>query len=194
MNYLAHAYLSFNQDELLMGNFMGDFIKGNQYTIYPKEIQKGIILHRHIDTFTDNHDIIREAKKIFRADYGLFSGVIIDVLMDYYLANNNIYINESTFEQYTFDIYKTLKKYSYLHTTDMTTMFFYMQKHNWLYHYKTKTGIQKSIEGMVRRYPKLVSATPAMIAFEKHHDQLGDYFNSFFPTLIESCKKKLILL
>ena len=58
MNFLAHIYLSGNNDLLKIGNFMAYGIRGNDYLDYPEGIQKGIILHREIDTFKDSHPIL----------------------------------------------------------------------------------------------------------------------------------------
>ena len=55
MNYLAHAFLSFNDSGLLIGNMISDFVKGKKQFDYTPDIQKGIRLHRMIDTYTDAH-------------------------------------------------------------------------------------------------------------------------------------------
>ena len=66
MNYLAHATLSFANDSILVGNMISDFIKGKKKFDFPADIQKGIMLHRMIDTYTDTHAATKEAVKIFK--------------------------------------------------------------------------------------------------------------------------------
>ena len=88
MNYLAHLYLSGPDEKIMVGNFIGDYIKGRNWNKFPKAIQRGILLHRQIDSFTDAHPKFREAKILFREEYGLYSGIIIDFLYDHYLAKN----------------------------------------------------------------------------------------------------------
>ncbi|MFN5494587.1 MAG: DUF479 domain-containing protein, partial [Bacteroidota bacterium] len=88
MNYLAHIFLSGDDDEIVLGNFIGDFIKGHQWQNFPPGIQKGILLHRRIDDFTDHHLLVRESKKIFLPSYHPYSGVIIDVLFDGFLEKH----------------------------------------------------------------------------------------------------------
>lgn len=88
MNYLAHLYLSGKSEKILVGNFIGDYVKGKQYKHYDEEISRGILLHRHIDSFTDTHHMCREAKQAFKPDFGLYSGIIIDVVYDHFLAKN----------------------------------------------------------------------------------------------------------
>ena len=89
MNYLAHAYLSFNDPEILVGNMISDFVKGKKKFDYPIRIQSGITLHRMIDTFTDEHPATKEAKEFFRAYYRLYSGAFIDVVYDHFFHINH---------------------------------------------------------------------------------------------------------
>src|SRR5450432_1241794 len=95
MNYLAHAYLYFNKPEILTGNMISDFVKGKKKFDYSPGIQKGIVLHREIDNFTDTHPATREAKEIFRPHYRLYAGAFIDVVYDHFLATDK---NEFTAE------------------------------------------------------------------------------------------------
>lgn len=88
MNYLAHLYLSGEAEKIIVGNFIGDYVKGRKYQDYPDEIAKGIMLHRRIDTFTDEHINTRKAKELFRDEFGLYSGIVIDFFYDHFLAKN----------------------------------------------------------------------------------------------------------
>ncbi|PIF05693.1 MAG: ACP phosphodiesterase [Draconibacterium sp.] len=88
MNYLAHLYLSGKDEKVLTGNFIGDYVKGRQIEQYPEKIKKGILLHRHIDSFTDKHPKAREAKDLLRKPYRLYSGIIVDFFYDHFLAAN----------------------------------------------------------------------------------------------------------
>ena len=96
MNYLAHAYLSFNKPAILTGNMISDFVKGKTKYNYPAEIQKGIQLHRLIDAFTDFHPATAKAKKIFHAQYRLYSGAFVDVVYDHFLACDSIQYHRHT--------------------------------------------------------------------------------------------------
>ena len=88
MNFLAHIYLSGEDEKLMVGNFIGDYVKGKDYENYPTPIREGILLHRQIDFFTDSHSQFREAKKLLVEEFGLYSGIIIDLLYDHLLAKN----------------------------------------------------------------------------------------------------------
>jgi len=86
MNFLAHLYLSGDSDELTLGNFIGDYVKGKQYLRYPPVVQRGILLHRRIDSFTDQHHIVKQSAERLRSHYGRYSGVVIDVFYDHFLS------------------------------------------------------------------------------------------------------------
>src|SRR5687767_10055662 len=102
MNFLAHAYLSFDHPEILVGNLISDFVKGKKKFDYSENIQHGIALHRAIDTFTDYHQTTQIAKSFFRADYRLYSGAFMDIVYDHFLANDtNEFADERTLLQFT---------------------------------------------------------------------------------------------
>ena len=105
MNYLAHVYLSGTNDLIKIGNFMADSIKGNQYLNYEKEFQYGILLHRHIDSFTDSHPIYRQSKHRLHEKYGHYSGVIMDILYDHFLAKNWATYSRGKLEDFAVDFY-----------------------------------------------------------------------------------------
>ncbi len=172
---------------------MGDFVKGKNYMQYPIPIQKGLLLHRHIDSFTDSHTLISEAKKIFREEYHLFSGVLIDVLFDYYLSNDVSIFTAASLDTFIQHVYTTIHTYTPILTPDMKTYFGYMQSYNWLYNYKTKEGIALTLKNMAKRYPKLKSHTMAMQLFETHFNELQLLYQQFFPLLIQSTKQQINL-
>ena len=88
MNFLAHIYLSGDDPELKIGNFIADAVKGKKYTTYPQKIQEGIILHRKIDSFTDAHPIVKKSASRLFSKYGHYNSVIVDILYDHFLAKN----------------------------------------------------------------------------------------------------------
>ena len=87
MNFLAHTYLSGCNEEIIVGNFMGDYVKGSRYMDFPEMVKKGILIHRDIDTFTDMHLITRRSKQMVAAKYSKYAGIIIDIFYDHFLAS-----------------------------------------------------------------------------------------------------------
>jgi acyl carrier protein phosphodiesterase len=195
MNYLAHAYLSFNQPEILVGNMISDFVKGKKKFDYSLNIQKGIDLHRAIDTFTDYHEATQVAKLIFRPAYRLYSGAFIDIVYDHFLANDTQMFNdEKALLRFSTESYDTMHQLQQFFPARFAMMFPYMQKQNWLFNYKYREGIRNSFEGLVRRAQFMQESKTAFMLFEKHHEELRICYNNFFPSLKKFAFNHLQLL
>ncbi len=182
MNYLAHAYLSFNNPGILVGNMISDFVKGNSKFSYSLPVQKGIELHRAIDQFTDNHPATKAAKLFFKPAYRLYSGAFVDVVYDHFLANDaNQFIFDEDLVEFDRDVCQTLQD----HFTELPAGFQkilpYMKKQNWLANYKYRFGIEKSFEGLVRRALYMHESSTAFLIFTRYYDELKTCYNEFFP-------------
>eukprot|EP01137_Pigoraptor_chileana_P025800 Opistho-2@95825 len=114
MNYLAHAYLSFNHPGILVGNMISDFVKGKKQYDFPDAVQKGIRLHRAIDAFTDQHPATREAKQLFKPAVGAYAGAFIDVVYDHFLAADETELPEPELLLFANRVYTQLPMYSAL--------------------------------------------------------------------------------
>ncbi|MBS1946847.1 MAG: DUF479 domain-containing protein [Bacteroidetes bacterium] len=183
MNYLAHAYLSFNNPEILLGNMISDFVKGKKKFEYPAIVQKGIALHRAIDEFTDNHETTKKAKRIFKTEYGLYAGAFIDIAYDYFLANDkNIFPSESLSDFSNF-AYQKIQSQQQFFPEKFSPVFYYMQLHNWLYNYQFKEAIAKSFRGLAYRAAYIKDAAAAISIFENNIDELKNCYDAFFPSL-----------
>lgn len=189
MNYLAHAYLSFGDPEVLTGNMISDFVKGKKKYDYPARILAGINLHRSIDEFTDGHPVNREAAKIFKPAYGLYSSAFIDVVYDHFVALE-IVSSIQDFEAYTLNIYDNISRFSHLLPFAFNNIFPYMKQHNWLYNYQFSWGIEKSMQGLVHRAAYLSESRTAFILFTNRYKDFREAFNDFFPSLKKFAMEK----
>lgn len=184
MNYLAHAYLSFNQPEVIVGNIISDYIKGKKQYDYPLPIQKGIRLHRAIDIFTDSHNAVRQAKQYLKPAVGLYAGAFIDIAFDHYLALDTQCFNTSealaTFAENT---YKTLENHQEWFPETFKKTFPYMKQNNWLYNYRFNWGIEKSFANIARRATYLTSAEECFKLWEENYNAIHQLYKSFFPEL-----------
>lgn len=184
MNYLAHAYLSFNNPDILTGNMISDFVKGKTKFNYSAGIQKGIELHRSIDTFTDNHAATAKAKTFLRKQYRLYSGAFVDVIYDHFLATEEkqfeVYGNLESFSLIT---YASLDKYFEIMPLGFQSIFPHMKNHNWLYNYRLKDGIKKSFAGLAWRATYLNESDIAFAIFNQHYDEFKKCYDEFFPEL-----------
>jgi acyl carrier protein phosphodiesterase len=184
MNLLAHAYLSFNNEDILVGNMISDYVKGNKQYEYPLPIQAGIQLHRAIDQFTDTHEATQKIKKLFNPAYRLYAGAFIDVVYDYFLANDvNEFENESHLEKFSQNTYDALQKNTVYFPEKFAKSFPYMQSQNWLYHYRTNEGMQKSFGGLARRAKYITETDTAFEIFLYNKEIIGASYQIFFPQL-----------
>ncbi len=184
MNLLAHAYLSFNNPPVLVGNMISDYVKGKKQFLYDPAIQKGIQLHRIIDEFTDHHPATQEAKFFFRADYRLYAGAFVDVVYDHFLANDSHQFPEGAdLNLFAHNTYESLEKYKDQMPEPFARMLPYMQSQNWLYNYRYVQGIERSFEGLVRRAAYLNESAVAFKIFEQEYESLKQCYHIFFPHL-----------
>lgn len=194
MNFLAHIYLSGENDLITIGNFMADSIKGNKYRKYPEEIQVGILLHRHIDTFTDTHKTFRRSTKRLHKKYGHYSGVIVDILYDHFLAKNWQNYSDKPLDDYVQNFYESLEENFEILPLRIRKMIPFMITDNWLLSYASIEGITRVLEGMNRRTKHRSSMNEAVLELETFYSEFENEFTHFFHELIISSNKKLIEL
>lgn len=194
MNFLAHIFLSGDNELLQIGNFMADGIRGNDYLNYPKEVQKGIILHRAIDTFTDAHPIFRKSKHRLHEKYGHYSGVIIDIFYDHFLAKNwNNYSNEPL-EKVANDFYENLRNHYDILTERTKGMMPYMIARNWLVSYASIEGLSMILFQMDHRTKNRVDMHLSINELKEFYTEFEEEFTTFFEELRNHCQEKLATL
>ncbi len=166
MNYLAHLYLSGEDEATMVGNFIGDYVKGKSYQEFPDDIRKGILLHRQIDSFTDRHPKFREAKKLLNGDYGLYAGIVIDLFYDHFLAKNwHRYSAYSLREFAKYSHAVLLSHFRFLPKRVQGFLPFLIQNRRLESYAKTK-GIQHSLE-IMSRYTSLPENSKKAISIMK---------------------------
>lgn len=184
MNYLAHAYLSFNNPDILTGNIISDFVKGKSKFDYSVGIQRGIELHRSIDTFTDNHPATAKAKSFLRQQYRLYAGPFVDVIYDHFLAiDNRQFEIYGSLESFSLLTYFSLDTYVDVMPERFKNIFPSMKGQNWLYNYRLREGIKKSFAGLAWRAAYLNESDIAFSIFNKYYDEFKMCYDQFFPDL-----------
>ncbi|WP_340198524.1 ACP phosphodiesterase [Ascidiimonas sp. W6] len=191
MNFLAHIYLSGDQDLVKIGNFAADSVRGKKYMNYPPEMQKGILLHRHIDTFTDAHPTVRKSTKKLHANYSHYSGVIVDIFYDHFLAHNWKNYSPVPLDIYVSNFYLLLQKHFDILPQRIQKMIPFMIKDNWLLSYATIEGISRILYQMNNRTKNISRMNFAVIELEKYYQEFESEFTSFFEELIEYSQDKL---
>ncbi|MDZ4824376.1 MAG: acyl carrier protein phosphodiesterase [Flavobacteriales bacterium] len=192
MNYLAHFLLSFDDDDLLAGQFLTDAYKGNKYKKLPSRIAMGVMLHRYIDSYTDSHQQILEMRKIVRPVLGLWSSPALDVLCDHLLTRHweKFAANKSR-PTFILDVYSTLQRYDNFFNDEMRLVFQSMKKHDWLNAYSTTSGMQRAFSGMSSRLPQAQNLQKAMNVFMANEEQMEQAFLKFYPELILNSEQKM---
>lgn len=189
MNFLAHIYLSGDNDLIKLGNFMADGIHGKPDR-FPPDVQKGILLHRAIDTYTDAHPIFRQGTKRLHPHYHHYAGVIMDIYYDHFLAKNWGGYHDKPLSEFAAAFYKSLEdNYSIL--TDKTkTMMPYMIKHDWLGSYATVEGIAGILSQMDNRTGKRSGMTDAVNELKEYYSEFEAEFTEFFRDIMNFVKEK----
>ncbi len=184
MNYLAHAYLSFNHPQVLVGNMISDHVKGKTQYAYPPGILAGIKLHRAIDDFTDKHPVTKEMMQIFRPAYRLYAGAFVDIVYDYCLANDSTQFNTANeLFQFSQQTYGLLQPQVAVFPAKFQGLFPYMASQNWLYNYRFAEGIQKSFAGLVHRASFLSDSQTAFNLFMDHEVFFKQQHQLFFNSV-----------
>lgn len=194
MNFLAHLYLSKNNKNILIGNFIADAVKGNKHNMYPTEIQIGILLHREIDNYTDNHPIVRKSKRRLHERYGHYDGVIIDIIYDHYLAKNWLNYSEIPLDVYADDVYLFLESKNDIFPAKIQNILPFMIQYNWLVAYASKEGIKRVLEGMNKRTKGISKMDLAIEDLNLNYNEFEQDFTTFFEDLKKFTEEKTSLL
>ena len=191
MNYLAHAYLSGKNEQLLIGNFIADAVKGKAMAEFAKEVKRGIILHRAIDDFTDHHPITKTSRSKLHSRYGHYSGVLVDIYYDHFLAKNWLNYSDVPLPEYTGWVYNILNMNHKVLPERIQYMLKYMIPQNWLLNYSHFDGIGKVLKGMAYRAKFESHMEHGVEDLELYYDEFEDEFTRFFPAIKEFVCNKL---
>ena len=188
MNLLAHFYRSHNSEPIMVGNFIADFINGEEAAAYPRDIFQGIILHREIDSFTDRHPQVAKSKKLLWPRHRHYSPVIVDIFYDHFLARNWDEYSTLSLPEFADRVYTTLEKSRHLLPRRASEVLPRIITHNWLVGYRELEGIDRAMQGMARRASFPSQMGSAIEDLRVHYDDLAKSFRSFFPELIAHTK------
>jgi len=188
MNYLAHIFLS-DSRECMLGNFLGDFVKGLIDAIpFEGDIKKGIILHREIDAFTDNHNVSRNSMRKFEPKHHIYSGIIVDIVYDHFLAKNWEKYSTQTLEDFADEAYSIFEENFDIFPETMKKFVPRMTLQNWLVSYRRKDTISLVLERTSKKLKHKNTIAQSFDEFEENYIELEQDFLIFFPELIQFSK------
>tara|TARA_Y200000002_G_scaffold372919_1_gene371317 strand:+ start:141 stop:710 length:570 start_codon:yes stop_codon:yes gene_type:complete len=180
LNYLGHLVLSGDDNELLFGNFIADAVKGNSYLDWPKNIQKGILLHRFIDDFTDNNSHYLAGKRRFYNEFPKMGGVINDIIYDYLLWQYELNTQSLDLKNEIKRYYHVLDGYKADMPSNIRFMYSYMKRDNWLLNYQYEIGIERALNGIGRRIKYSNDLESSFEIVKKNMNIYIKEFNAFF--------------
>lgn len=194
MNYLAHIYLSGEDDELKIGNFIADSVKGKDFLKYPERIKQGIILHRAIDTYTDVHPVFGKSRKRLFPGYRHYSGVIVDMFYDHFLAANWNRYSEEPLKAYTKRFYHLLEEKWELLPFQVQNFYPFMVQDDWFFQYRSLKGVEKILAQMSKRTSFTSKLHHSVKDLRLHYQDFENEFQEFFPDLVDFTQKEINLL
>lgn len=194
MNFLAHAFLSGDDPDLLLGNFIADSVKGKQLDLYTPAVANGIRLHRLIDTFTDTHEVVGETKARLRPKYKKFAPVIADMYYDHFLASRFERFGKESLQVYTQWVYAIIQRSFDLLPERMQHIFPHMMQHDWLSGYAQLEGLNRALTGMSRRASFVSGMETAALELQENYSLYAAEFEDFFPELILYAEKERLNL
>ena len=184
MNYLSHIYLSGESEEIILGNFIGDHVKGQQFLNYPPEVAKGIFLHRQIDSFTDSHPVVNECIIKLRPAFGKYSGIVVDIFLDHFLAVNWSNYSNEKLSSFTKRFHAVLLANFFQLPSQVKLFVPFLIQHKRLQSYASFEGIEKTLRIMAKHTSLPAETELALKILEAEYEFFNCAFNSFFPEII----------
>ena len=192
MNFLAHLYLSGNDEEVMLGNLLADFLKGSNRKEFSKGIQRGIDLHHKIDEYTDSHPIVEQSKIRLRPNFSHYSPVVSDVYFDHFLAANFDKYSNTNLSKYARNCYRILAKNNKIFPQNLRRFIAIMRFENLLVYYSTVEGIDVIFNRMAKRTKFNSNLENASIELVKNYKSYENEFSLFFPELIAFSNNELL--
>lgn len=183
MNFLAHLYLSPEKEDVVFGNFIADSVKGKAFETYTKKIQQGILLHREIDRFTDQHGVFKQSKSKLSSKYRMYSGVIVDIFYDHFLAKNWADYSDKDLKLFVSQIYQMLVNRFRILPARSKRILPFMIAQNWLVNYANLRDLRKVFRGMSRRTSNSSGMLHAVDDLEEYYELFESEFRQFFPDI-----------
>lgn len=194
MNFLAHVYLSGENDHIKIGNFMADGIHGSNFEEFPIDVQKGIRLHREIDSYTDFHPIFRQSKHRLHERYGHYSGVIMDIFYDHFLAKNFSEYSNTPLKNFSEDFYQVLEENFEILTPKFQKILPILKQENWMLMYATVEGLAHILYMMDRRTKLRSKMQFSIEELQLFYEEFENEFKLFFAEMEEFVAEKKAMM
>lgn len=188
MNFLGHLYFSNNEPQLMVANLFGDFVKGRDLSKYPSLIQKGIILHREIDSYIDQHPTVLNLMHQLYETLPKISGIAVDLYFDHILAKKWNDYHTTNLDDFIQNFYNTEIDFPEYYTEEFLFMISKMKEMNWLHYYQFQEGLVKACDGLSRRISFENKLKEAPIVFQTKQKIIEECFELFMDDAIPHFK------
>lgn len=190
MNFLAHVYLSGSNIPLAVGNLIADRVKGKNLELLAPAIQEGVLLHRAIDSYTDQHPLVHKCVKKLFPNYRHYSRVIVDMYFDHFLAAHWERYHAQALDEYSQAFYEALSHYAPQFPEPIQEFIGALIQYNWFEQYKTLKGlglILKQMEERTKFHSNLGGSTADL---KQNYTYFETHFFEFMGELIAFTKTK----
>lgn len=169
----------------MVGNYIADHVKGKDFENYPEGIKQGILMHREIDTFTDQHEIPMRGKERMYDRYGKYSAVLIDMFYDHVLAKEWSDYSPLPLKAFTASAYRILKNKQSIFPPAASRTLDWMSRGDWLSGYASLEGMAQSLSGISRRATFENQMNEAVVDLKRDYQLYKNDFEEFLPLLIK---------
>lgn len=183
MNFLAHSLLGFEDSELIAGQFCGDFVRGRDLSRFPAGIERGIRLHRYLDRFADTYEPFQRFKLDMHSLPRRFSGIVIDVLFDHYLATHWVQVSEKSLEEHAAFVHRSLLAHDSVFPDSLKRFTLALQEYDILENNRSLQSIEYTLLRLSQRSSRFSPLALTQAQLKPLSESLHDYFEGFYPKL-----------
>ena len=189
MNFLAHCFLAEKAGEgklpgLVVGGFLGDFIKGRIPANFPNYLALGVKLHRRIDAFSNQLEGITGSCRRFPPNLRRVAPPVVDIISDYCLAKSWGTYSDESLISFSKRTYQELTRYSSYFPPHGKRFLSYTFDNDLLGSYDKVENINIGLVSISRRLEQpdlekaLLDEVPKLLEF------IEKDFSQFFPEIL----------
>lgn len=184
MNYLAHAFLPRQDDDLVLGGLLGDHVRGLRALLgYPFRIRQGIRLHRFIDRTTDGHAQVKELLRVFPKPFRRYAGIIVDLAFDHELAKNWGRYSDQSLDSFDAYLRSLLASHEHLVPPALARFMTYADGRGLFAAYREESEMLHSLTGVGRRLRRSNPLGEVATIWPRVKGPCADTFEAVFPVI-----------
>jgi len=191
MNYLAHLHIADHTQTSFLGNFLGDFVKGDPDRQFNAQVVQGIRLHRFVDSYTDAHPLTKQLKPLFKKELRRFSPIALDMFWDHCLARNWSTFHSSSLTDFSLQAQAIIEKESGKLSQPLPAQFIKVSRlvwqGEWFEHYRELKNIDFALQRIASRSPRMTPLAETFVTLAGHYDQLNETFFRLYPDILKAC-------